>query len=323
MPSNEDILLVPVFNDWAALTALLPHLERELARAARQASIIVLDDSSTEPRPTMPASNPLTAIRSIEVIKMRRNLGHQRAIAVGLSFIAAKRPCRAVVVMDGDGEDMASDVPRLLEMYDRCEGQSVIFAQRTRRSEGALFTAFYRLYRVVHFILTGVRVEVGNFSVISYESIRKLTVASDLWNHYAAAVVHARLSRSLLPTVRGKRLDGRTSMNFVALVAHGISAISVFADRIGVRLLVFTATVVGLLIAGLGIIATLNLVTTVEVPGWARLALTALAVLFGQAAMLSTVFILMIQMSRAQSSFIPARDYEFFVEGTIQTWPTP
>ena len=103
-----------------------------------------------------------------------------------------------------------------------------------------MFALFYRLYRIAHWLLTGIRVEVGNFSVVPYPVVKKLAVVSEMWNHYAAAVTHARIPTTLVPTVRGKRLAGRPTMNFVSLVAHGLDGMSVFADRIGVRLLATT-----------------------------------------------------------------------------------
>jgi len=41
-------------------------------------------------------------------------MGHQRAIAIGLS-VQNHAPCDTFVVMDGDGEDKPEQVPELLE----------------------------------------------------------------------------------------------------------------------------------------------------------------------------------------------------------------
>ena len=76
------------------------------------------------------------AIARVDVLRLRRNVGHQRAIAIGLAFIHAHRPCRAVVVMDADGEDRPSDVPRLLARLDAAGDPAIVFAERTRRSSG-------------------------------------------------------------------------------------------------------------------------------------------------------------------------------------------
>jgi polyisoprenyl-phosphate glycosyltransferase len=46
------------------------------------------------------------------VIKLKRNVGHQRAIAIGLNYVADHHPDIAcTVVMDSDGEDTPSIYP--------------------------------------------------------------------------------------------------------------------------------------------------------------------------------------------------------------------
>jgi len=39
------------------------------------------------------------------VIRLKRNAGHQRAIAVGLAYVADRFPDAHCIVMDSDGED--------------------------------------------------------------------------------------------------------------------------------------------------------------------------------------------------------------------------
>src|SRR6188474_2587228 len=133
---DNDVILIPVFNDWESVALVLPELEKSLAAASRRAELILVDDCSIARPENLSITDSLNAIRSIDVLTLARNLGHQRAIAIGLSYIAMHRPCRAVVVMDGDGEDLASDVPRLLDAFDKSGGDHVVFAKRTRRSEG-------------------------------------------------------------------------------------------------------------------------------------------------------------------------------------------
>jgi len=317
--SPGDVLVTPIFNDWPVLRTLLQMLDSEFSKVGREVSVIVIDDGSDQHAPPDLIDFAPTALRSIEILQLSRNLGHQRAIAVGLSHIAANRPCRAVIVMDGDGEDLPGDVPRLLDAFDRAAGRSVVFAQRTRRSEGFAFSFFYALYRWTHRLLTGISVKVGNFSVIPHGSVRKLVMGSDLWNHYAAAVVHARFATELVPTTRGKRISGKPSMDFVSLVSHGLSAMSVFGDRIGVRLLLSTVVLIVALFAGVAIVAFMKLLGF-TIPGWVAPMVGVFVILLGQASILSLVFVFMTQMNRARSSFIPANEFEQFVEKLIPVY---
>jgi hypothetical protein len=307
------VVLTPVYNDWTAVRLLLPSLDAELAKNGLAARVVLIDDASVEPKPERLVDGDLKAITEIRVLTLRRNLGHQRALAVGLSYVQERVPCEAVVVMDCDGEDAPADVPRLIaEMAER-DGRTIVFAQRIRRSEGFVFTFLYKLYRYAHLVLTGISVQVGNFSVIPRQLLDRLVVVSDLWNHYAAAVFHSRLPYTMLPTPRGRRLAGRSSMNLVSLVGHGLSAIAVFADRVGVRVLIasivaFCATVLVIGLA-LGIWALTGNAPPIWLPILAGLVL--LVVL--QAAVAASLFVLHVLSTRAGSTFIPARDYRFFI----------
>jgi hypothetical protein len=197
-----------------------------------------VDDCSTTQPVAATWNQSFAAITSIDVVSLRSNIGHQQALAAALSYIAQNTLPRSVVVMDADGEDLPSDVPRLLEAFDSAGEERVVFARRTRRSEGLVFTIFYHLYRIAHRILTGIPVEVGNFSVFPGTRLRGLVSDPALWRHYAATVVHGGIPSTLGPTSRGQRIEGRSRMSFASLVTHGLKAMTVFSDRIAARMLI-------------------------------------------------------------------------------------
>jgi len=318
--NHELIILMPVYNDWKALSILLPRLERELNVNGLRAEVLVVDDGSTIPAPPKLSQDSFTAIENIDILSVRRNLGHQRAIAVGLSYIEANRPCYAVVVMDCDGEDDPHDVPRLVKECLANESQKIIFAARTRRAESLAFRFFYRLYRLIHFLLTGVKVRVGNFSVIPWPALKRLVAVSELWNHYAAAVHKARLPMVLVPTQRGTRLEGQSHMNLVTLVVHGLSAMAVFGDRIGVRLLIVVS--LGMVLAGAALIgvAGIRLLTNLAIPGWATYVSGILLVMLIQMLLIILVFAFVILAGRDTASFIPGRDYIYLTGGVRRVY---
>jgi polyisoprenyl-phosphate glycosyltransferase len=309
------IFLMPVYNDWKAVALLLPMLERELSANGLRADILMVDDGSTISRPTNLGETCFTSIEGIEILSLRRNLGHQRAIAVGLSYIEANRIADAVVVMDCDGQDDPRDVPSLVKACIANDGEKIIFAARTRRSESLLFRVFYRLYRLLHFLLTGVPVRVGNFSVIPWGTLNRLVAVSELWNHYAAAVHKARLPTAPVPTKRSVRLEGPSQMDVVALVVHGLSAMAVFGDRIGVRLLILVALGMGLASGALITVICIRLLTTLAVPGWATYVTGLLLVMLIQMLLVILVFAFVILAARGTASIIPSRDYVHMTGG--------
>ncbi len=323
--SSPFIILIPLFNDWDTFAKLAVQLDAVLAASHHEADILIVDDASVVDPDPRAAFGPYGAIRRLEVLRLRRNLGHQRAIAIGLTYIQAQMATayEAVVVMDGDGEDAPEDVPRLLAQLEAEGGRRIVFAERTRRSESLTFRFFYFLYRHLHYLLTSVRVRVGNFSAIPRRRLESLVAVSELWNHYAAAAFHSRQPYCTIPTQRARRLGGRSSMNFVALVAHGLSAISVYREVIGVRLLVLAISLA--LLAGLGVAVTvfLRLATTLAIPGWATSATGLLLIVLLQAMMLSFVFCFVILGDRNGTTFLPLRDYLYFTAGTHTLYEQP
>jgi hypothetical protein len=318
---GRDLILIPVFNDWPSVSELLPRLDRALSGGIG-ADVLIVDDGSTIDPGDELARGPFHALGRVKLVRLHRNLGHQRAIAVGLAYVKDRLDHDAVVVMDGDGEDDPADVPRLLDRLRAEGGRTIVFAERTRRTESWTFRAFYILYKVMHRILTGRGVKVGNFSAIPRRRLDSLVVVSELWIHYAAAAFQSRQPICTIPTRRGERLHGRSSMNFVSLVVHGLSAIAVSSEVVGVRLLVL-AVCFGLLgLAGLVAAVIVRLATTWAIPGWATVTAGLSLLLLVQAIMLSFVLSLVILGTRQGSAHLPLRDYSAFV-GDVRTLHAP
>ena len=169
-------------------------------------------------------------------------------------------------------------------------------------------------------MLTGISVRVGNFSILPSRYLGTLVVMSELWNHYAAAVFRSGLPFTTTPIPRGYRITGTSRMNFVSLTAHGMSAISVFGDVVGVRLLI--GSLAGSLLAGLGIVLVtmIRLLTNRAIPGWATSATGALAIIMIQLITIATSFTFFMLSNRTNLGFVPVRDYSLFVEEAVDIY---
>ena len=118
----------PVFNDWGCVPELLARLDQSLGSIQGAADVYLVDDGSTLARSLSLAGPSYQAIRSVWLVRLKRNLGHQRAIAVGLGLVSALNAHEAVLVLDSDGEDRPEDVPRLYAAMRRTGGNAVVFA---------------------------------------------------------------------------------------------------------------------------------------------------------------------------------------------------
>ncbi len=323
-PKNENqsiLIMIPVFNDWKAVELLLIGLDEHLYHKSIQADVLIVDDASNIPIYQDFICNRLRAIQRIDILELRRNIGHQRAIAIGLAYIEANLYYQAVVVMDGDGEDEPRDVIRLIQKCQREEYKKAVFARRSKRSEILLFKLFYIFYKQLYKLLTGHNIQVGNFSIIPYKILCRLVVVSELWNHYAVGLLKAKVPYTEIASSRGMRLAGKPKMNFVSLVTHGLSAISVNGDVVGVRLLMVTVMLIGFAFTAISIVIIIRLATNLAIPGWASYMVLLLFIVLMQAIMLSLFFSFIVLNGRENLNFLPKRDYHYFIMGIQQVFP--
>lgn len=309
-------ILMPVYDDWEPAEQLIYELDGALSGLSIEPRVLLIDDHSSEPPSDGFLGRPLQTISSVDVVRLRRNLGHQRAICIGLAHVRALEACDATLVMDADGQDRPADAVRLIRRFSEAGGARIIFAERTKRLEGAVFRAFYNLYRGLHRLLTGIPVRIGNFSIIPANRLSDLAVVPELWNHYAAAVLKARLAYETMPAPRGARLGGRTSMSFARLVIHGLSALSVFAEIVCVRLLLTTLALAVVSLCVVAALAVIDLATALRVPLWASWASLILLLLSVLLITVTGGACLLVLFNRSNMSFIPARDYAWFIHDT-------
>jgi hypothetical protein len=157
------LILIPSYNDWDAIRLLLPRIDYAVADSAWKASVLVVDDPSSEPLPGNWPGTELPALESVRALNLRWDMGHQWAIALGLYHAHEFTDADAVLVMDGDCEDRAEDNPALLDEFEWNSEVHAVFAARTRGMGSCTLQFFYRAYKLIHLVLTGVEVRLGNF----------------------------------------------------------------------------------------------------------------------------------------------------------------
>lgn len=115
-------VLIPCLNEEAAIR---PVVESVLALGA---PVIVIDDGSDDRTPEIVASLPVTLLRHDE----RRGKGE--ALRRGFRE-ALRQGYDAVLTMDGDGQHLASDIPRIVAAAAQYPGHIVIGARLLDREQ--------------------------------------------------------------------------------------------------------------------------------------------------------------------------------------------
>jgi polyisoprenyl-phosphate glycosyltransferase len=306
--NNSIIIITPVYEDVDASTKLFTELARQYGRGIR---IIAIDDGSIR--------RPLR-IEALEDAELRRNVGHQRAIAIGLGFISDQlQDNQTVIIMDSDGEDLPGTIPELTSLLARHDVDAVV-AQRASRIESIKFKLFYSIYKFIFRRMTGHSISFGNFMALKAPAVKRLVVMQELSLHVAAALIASKLRTKLCPLDRGARYAGKSKMNFVGLVLHGFKGLMVFAEDVLVRIGIACAVTASLSIIGAIAAACLKL-SGFATPGWFSVALGLLFLMLLQTIALAvmTLMTLMLTGVVRGGSVATVLGYRDFIESISNT----
>jgi glycosyltransferase involved in cell wall biosynthesis len=301
------VVVMPVYEDLEASSKLFV----ELARTQGDDTFIVAVDDGSVSQPLDATAIDASGLEGV-VIKLRRNVGHQRAIAIGLSYVAEQFGDDVIVVtMDSDGEDTPESISALVQDLVR-DDVDVVVATRRSRVESLKFKTFYVFYKLLFSLLSGRRISFGNFMAAKMPAVRRLASMQELWTHVAACVLGSKLRVHSCALDRGPRYAGRSKMNFVGLALHGFRALMVFAEDVLVRVGIACTIVAALSITG-GIIATALKMLGFATPGWFSLAFGILLLVFLQTAALTLIILMLSGMIRS-GGVLGIGSYREFVE---------
>jgi glycosyltransferase involved in cell wall biosynthesis len=238
-------------------------------------------------------------------------VGHQRAIIIGLCFVSGmNHQSDYVIVMDSDGEDKPSDIPRLIKACKEQQKEKIIFARRDKRSEGMKFKVSYYFYKALFYALTSKNIKFGNFSCIPVSFLPKIIHNADFWNHYSASVIKSKMPYESCSTNRGKRYTGKSKMNFTNLVIHGLSALSLYLDVIIVRFLKLSLAALSIVLALLLVILYVKYFTELAIPGWASVVFAITINILVTISLFTFIVILLHLSNRSQKPSHPINFYK-------------
>lgn len=307
-------VVTPVFEDAEASTRLFQELSSIFGNKVH---VVAVDDGSVR-QPVDIAWMNAAGLQGT-VIRLRRNVGHQRAIAVGLSYVADHMAAVPVVVMDSDGEDVPASISELLRNLDASE-VDVVVAQRKNRVESLRFKAFYVVYKGLFKLLTGRQISFGNFMALKPAAVKRLAAMQELWTHVASCVLSSRLRVVTCALDRGARYAGKSKMNFVGLALHGFRGVMVFAEDVLVRVGIASA-LMGTFAVIAGVASVVLKLSGFATPGWFSVALGILLLVFLQTGSLALISLMLTGVSKSGAPAQAA--YELFVESVEHTDSVP
>lgn len=313
MNQNKNIYcLTPIYNDWDSFAVLIQEIcnhKQDLKQY--NFFVVAVNDGSTEdlPKDFDYKNIPVT------VLNLKINIGHQRAIAVGLQYIYNEvSDYDFVVVMDSDGEDKPQDIKELINKAEQEKENKIIFAQRKKRQESTFFKVGYFFYKYLFYFLTGQKISFGNFSVISSKLLSKVVHQNNIWNHYSGGIIQSKIPFEKVLLDRGKRYKGVSKMNFNSLIIHGLSSIAVYFDFLSIRILRYSLYGIGICFVSVLFILYQKIFTENAIPGWASSLILIISGIILQLFSVTLIVLLLQLSSRKNISAPNSKIYKDFIE---------
>jgi len=221
---------IPVHNEESVLPELLARVQKVLdGLPPGPHEILFVDDGSTD-RSFEILCQAARKDARIVAIALSRNFGHQAAITAALDHVSGD----AVVVMDGDLQDVPEVVPEFVEKFR--EGYDVVYAQRVRRKEPLPLRLCYFIFYRMMAGLSDIRLPLdsGDFGLMSRRVV----------DHVRRMPEHHRYLRGMrswvgfrqigIPVERAERHSGKSKyslLRLLKLATDGIFAFSIVPIR--------------------------------------------------------------------------------------------
>ena len=227
-------ILIPTFNDWQSLNKLISKINNNARKIARNVNIYVVNDGSTKKQELK--VKKLKKLKKIKIINLKKNLGSQISISLGLNQLKKMKINSDIIVMDSDGEDNPNKIPLMLSLL-KDNQDKIIVASRAQRKE-TFFLKFLNMIRLIlTFLLTGKYMNYGNFSAFKSNKLKNFSESKDLLLAYCAGITR---NMSILKTPINKefRYFEKSKVNFTFLLFYSLRILSIYRYNVLINSLI-------------------------------------------------------------------------------------
>lgn len=229
-PSARLSIAIPVHNEEDLLPELLRRARAVVDRLpGGPHQFVFVDDGSTD-RTLAILEEAAQEDQRILIISLSRNFGHQAALTAAIDYVTGD----AVVVMDGDLQDLPEAIPEFVRRYN--EGFDVVYAQRIRRKEPwALRLCYFIFYRLMA-RLSDIQLplDAGDFGLMSRRVVDYLRRMPEHHRYLRGMRSWVGFRQIGVCVERGERRAGKSKYGFLQLLklaTDGIFAFSIAPIR--------------------------------------------------------------------------------------------
>ncbi len=240
MSKKRHIILIPVYNDQKSLNKLLIKIDSHLDPVTNlRTEILILDDKSTY-RINID-NKKFKNLEKISILTVKKNLGSQKIIAVGLNYLKKIKENFFITVMDSDGEDNPVEIEKMLELALK-NVDHVITSNRKGRNDSLLIRFLYKLHLLITFFFSFKWISFGNFTTFNSKNIEWILSDTSSWLAYSSSVIkNCKIKR--VYARRDKRYFDKSKLSLLKLAEHSIRVNAVFAKRVLISSVVYISFV--------------------------------------------------------------------------------
>jgi polyisoprenyl-phosphate glycosyltransferase len=216
---------IPIHNEESVLPELLRRLVAVLdCLPGGPHEMLFVDDGSTDSTYELLEAAADRDPR-IVVLSLSRNFGHQAAITAALDHVSGD----AVVVMDGDLQDVPEVIPQFVDKYK--QGYDVVYAERVRRKEPwALRLCYFAFYRMMA-SLSDIQLPLdsGDFGLMSRRVVTQLRNMPEHHRYLRGMRTWVGFRQTGIEVERAERHSGRSKYNLMRLLRLAFDGIFAFS----------------------------------------------------------------------------------------------
>ena len=236
MIKKKHIILIPVYNDGKSLNKLLEKIDLHLQDILDfETEILILNDNSSEKIAI--DKKKFQNLEKINILNVKKNLGSQKIIALGLKFIKDSEQNFFITVIDSDGEDNPFEIKKMLETAIK-NIDYVITSNRKSRKESIIIKILYKIHLILTFVFSFKWISFGNFTTFNSQNIDKILSNGNSWLAHSSAVIkNCKIKR--LYAKREKRYFDKSKLSLINLIEHSLRINAVFSERVKITSLFY------------------------------------------------------------------------------------
>jgi glycosyltransferase involved in cell wall biosynthesis len=222
----EVSIIVPLYNEEEVIAEMHNKLSLVMSDSGWTFEIILVNDGSHD-RTLELARKICQSDKSVKLVNLSRNFGHQFAITAGMDRSVGQ----AVVVIDADLQDPPEVIIDMIRKWE--EGFQVVYGVRTKREGENWFklttaTLFYRLLKRVTSV--DIPVDTGDFRLVDRRALDVFLSMRERSRFVRGMISWVGFKQAEVKYVRHERFAGETKYPFSKMLKFAVDGLLAFSQ---------------------------------------------------------------------------------------------